>query len=79
MRMVLSDAGRWTLAGALIGTAASAASLRLLQTLLYEVKALDARAFLGALGILAAAAALAAWIPARRAARIEPAAALRAE
>ena len=79
IRMVLSDAGRWTLAGALIGTAASAASLRLFQTLLYEVKALDARAFVGALVALATVAALAAWIPARRGSRIEPAVALREE
>jgi ABC-type antimicrobial peptide transport system permease subunit len=79
MRMVLSDAGRWTLAGVLIGTAASFVSLRLLQTMLYEVKALDARAFIGALIALGTVAALAAWAPARRASRIEPAVTLREE
>ena len=79
MRMVLSDAGQWTLAGVLIGTAASAASLQLFQTLLYEVKALDARAFIGALIALGTVAALAAWAPALRASRIEPAVTLREE
>jgi ABC-type lipoprotein release transport system permease subunit len=79
MRMVLSDAGHWTLAGVLIGTAASFASLRLFQTLLYEVKALDARAFIGALIALGTVAAVAAWAPARRASRIEPAVTLREE
>lgn len=79
MRMVISDAGHWTLAGVLIRTAASVASLRLFQTLLYEVTALDARAFIGALVALATVAALAASIPARRASDIDPAVALREE
>jgi len=79
IRMVLADASHWTAAGALIGTVASAASLRLLQTLLYEVKALDARASIGAVAALVAVAALAAWIPARRASRIDPTKALREE
>jgi predicted permease len=77
MRMVLSDAGRWTLAGLLIGTAASAASLRLFRTLLYEIEVLEARAFVGAIVVLVTIAALAAWIPARRASAIEPTVALR--
>jgi putative ABC transport system permease protein len=79
LRMVLSDAGYWTLAGVLLGSAASAASLGFFQSLLYDVPALDVRAFAAALFALGSVAALAAWIPARRASKIDPAAALRQE
>lgn len=79
LRMVLSDAAAWTVAGSLIGCAASAASLRVFQTLLYGVSALDSRAFVAAGAILFAVAALAAWIPARSATKIDPMSALREE
>jgi hypothetical protein len=77
VKMVISDAARWTCAGTIMGIAASAGLLRLLQTLLYDIKALDIRAFAGAVAALAIVALLAAWIPAYRAARIEPTIALR--
>ena len=78
-RMVIADAARWTGAGAIVGIAASAGLLHLLQGLLYEVKPLDARAFIAAVTVLVAVALLAAWIPARRASRVEPMIALRHE
>ena len=78
-KMVISEAGRWTAAGSIVGIAASAALSRLLQTMLYDVKAIDVRVFAGALAVLISVAALAAWIPARRAITIEPVIALREE
>lgn len=78
-KMIVSDAGRWTAAGVVIGIAASAGSLRVLQTMLYEVEALDIRAFAGAVITLTAVAFLAAWIPAHRVSSIEPVIALRDE
>jgi ABC-type lipoprotein release transport system permease subunit len=47
--------------------------------LLYEVGALDPVAFTIAPVLLAASALLATWLPARRAARVDPMVALRAE
>ncbi|MGH9631318.1 MAG: FtsX-like permease family protein, partial [Bryobacteraceae bacterium] len=79
IKMVVSDAARWTGAGMIIGIIASAGLLRLLQTMLYDVKALDARALVGAVVALAAVALLAAWIPAHRASSIDPTTALREE
>ena len=78
-KMVIADAARWTGTGAIVGIAASAALLHLIQGLLYEVKPLDVRAFVAAVTALVAVALLAAWIPARRASRVEPMIALRHE
>ena len=77
--MVASDAARWTCAGAVIGLAASAGLVRVLQSLLFEVDALDVRAFIGAAVSLSTVALVAAWLPARRASLIQPVIALRQE
>jgi ABC-type antimicrobial peptide transport system permease subunit len=47
--------------------------------MLYEIGAFDPPAFISALTVLAAATMLATWLPARRATRINPMVALRAE
>jgi len=62
-----------------VGLAAALATSRLLRSLLYGVGAVDPVSYVGAAAILLAVAALAAWIPARRAARIDPMEALRYE
>ena len=51
----------------------------MLQTLLFGVGSGDATTFIGAPLILMAAGAIAAFIPARRASRVDPASVLRAE
>jgi hypothetical protein len=65
--------------GALIGLPAALALARFAQSVLYGVKAFDPAVAAGALTALAVAAVLAGWIPARRAARINPIRALHYE
>ena len=62
--------------GIAIGAAAAASGARLLQTFLYETGALDARSYFAAAAVILAVTSLAAWWPARRAARISPTIAL---
>ena len=61
------------------GLATAAASTRLLSSQLYGVTAMDAAAFVTASVVVVMMTAAAAWLPARRAARIDPLNALRAE
>jgi putative ABC transport system permease protein len=65
--------------GLLVGLAASLIATRWLAALLYEVTPSDPVTIAGVVGTLLAVAALAAYVPTRRAMRIEPAIALRAE
>jgi len=65
--------------GVVIGLGLAAAVARLLKSLLYGVSPLDPVSFLAVPVILAAAAALASYLPASRAAGIDPADTLRAE
>jgi ABC-type antimicrobial peptide transport system permease subunit len=65
--------------GVAIGLLLAAATGRLLSGMLYQVDALDPIAFLTAPLILGIATLLATWLPARRATRISPMAALRTE
>jgi predicted permease len=65
--------------GMVLGTAVSWAAARALTGLLFGVTATDPATFGGMLAALTCVAALASYVPARRAARIDPAVALRAE
>ena len=78
-RMVLAYAARWAAAGTVVGLAASLAALRILRTMLVHVTWQDPRTMAGALAVLWADALLAAWLPSRRAARVDPVEALRRE
>ena len=66
-------------AGALIGMGAAAASRPLLESFLYGIAAGDSLSFLLAPLVLTAAALVACWFPARRAARVDPVRMLRLE
>jgi ABC-type antimicrobial peptide transport system permease subunit len=74
---VLGRGLRLVLAGTVVGAIAAMVLTRLLASLLYGVEATDPRALLGAVAALLIAGALAAFIPARRASRTDPAFVLR--
>src|SRR5262245_32903909 len=67
------------LGGALIGLGGAIAVTRLMTGLLYEVSATDPLTFSAVAGVLAAAALLACYLPARRATKVDPMIALRVE
>ncbi len=68
-----------TAIGAAIGLAASVGLTRLLTSLLFDVKPLDGLVMVGAMVLLFICTSIAGWLPARRAASIEPMQALRAD
>ena len=68
-----------TLAGLGLGIAGALGVTRLMRGLLYQIEPLDPVTFASVPGILSVVALLACYLPARRAARVEPMAALRAE
>jgi macrolide transport system ATP-binding/permease protein len=77
LRLVVSRGLRLTVAGIIIGLVGSLSLTRLMGNILYKVSPRDPIAFFSALIILITVAVLACLIPARRAARIDPARALR--
>lgn len=79
LRMVLREAGLLAAAGIAIGLAASFILTRFISSQLYGLKPNDPWTLAGAALVLVAAAAAAAFVPARRAARVDPMAVLRAE
>lgn len=76
---VLGEASRLFAVGAVVGLAAAFALTRFLESVLYGVGALDVATFVAVPLLLAAVAFAAAWLPARRAGRIEAVVALRQE
>ncbi len=79
LRMVLRQGILIVGFGLAAGILAAAAMARLIGNFLYGVSPLDPLTYLGAAALLAAVALLASYIPARRAARVDPAVALRSE
>ena len=77
--MVMRGAMSQTALGLLIGVPTALACVRFVEAQLYDVKRIDATVMITAVLALSAAAMLAALIPARRAASIDPAKALRTE
>jgi len=65
--------------GLTIGLAMAMASARLFSTVLFEVRPSDPLVYLTVAALLGAVAALAGYVPASRASRIDPLAALRQE
>jgi putative ABC transport system permease protein len=66
-------------AGVLAGLALSWAASRAIASTLYGIGAADPAAWLGAVTVLLGTAALANYLPARRAARVDPSIALRSQ
>ncbi|MGH9480997.1 MAG: ABC transporter permease [Terriglobales bacterium] len=78
-RLILLQGAKLTLIGLAIGLIGGLALTRLMAGLLFGVKAADPVTFAGVAMLLATVALLACYIPARRAMRVEPTAALRDE
>ncbi|MDX2150082.1 MAG: ABC transporter permease [Bryobacteraceae bacterium] len=79
VRLVVRQALILAGAGAVAGVVLAAALTRFVESILFGVKALDPRLYLAAAVVLFAVAVLSAWLPARRAAGIQPSSALRHE
>ncbi|MFI5245768.1 MAG: ABC transporter permease, partial [Gemmatimonadales bacterium] len=77
-RLVIAE-GLWlAAAGTVVGVAAAFALTRVLRSLLFDVTPTDPMTYVSIVILLTAAAAVASWIPARRASQVEPTEALRA-
>jgi putative ABC transport system permease protein len=79
MRFVMGQGMRVVLVGAGIGLVGALALARVLRSLLFEVRPTDPATFVCVTLLLSAVALLACYLPARRAARIDPMVALRQE
>jgi putative ABC transport system permease protein len=77
--MVLGDGLRLVAAGVVVGTVMGGMAARLMSGLLFGIRVLDPATFAGAVLLLLAVAALASFVPARRASRLDPMTALRSE
>jgi macrolide transport system ATP-binding/permease protein len=77
--LVLKEAGRLTVLGIMAGLLCSVAVLSLMGKLLFEVKAWDAPTLVAVSLLLGVAALMASYLPAHRAASVNPVEALRAE
>jgi predicted permease len=77
--MVLSDVGRLSAVGILVGLPLAYAASKVLNSMLFNVQSFGAASIAISLIILGAVATLAAFLPARRASRVDPLIALRYE
>jgi putative ABC transport system permease protein len=78
-RLVLGQGARLAGAGTLVGVVAAAILAGAMQSLVFGVPPRDALSFGGAAGVLLAVALVASYLPARRAASVDPAVTLRCE
>ncbi|MEY2494896.1 MAG: hypothetical protein QOJ45_1388 [Verrucomicrobiota bacterium] len=79
LRLVIGQGARLTAFGLVLGVLAAAGVARLMETLLFRTKAYDPLVFGGVVFVLAVIGLLAALLPALRATKADPVAALRAE
>jgi predicted permease len=79
VRLLMKEGFTLVVIGAATGLLLGFGSARVLSTLLFGVGSADPLTFVGAPIVLMAAGALAAFLPARRASRVDPASVLRAE
>ena len=79
LRLVLGSGSRIIGIGLLFGTAGALVSTRLISALLFNVSPYDPVSYFAIIVLLSAIALLACWVPARRATKVDPIVALRAE
>lgn len=79
LRLVMGNGARLAALGVALGLVASVLSTRFLSSLLFELEAIEPLRFLVISAVLAGTVLLASYVPARRAARVDPMAVLRRE
>ena len=79
IRLVVGQAVRLAVIGVTIGLAGAFALTRVIRALLFNIDPLDAMTFAASTVVLLSIAALSSYLPARRALRIDPTIAMRAE
>jgi putative ABC transport system permease protein len=79
MRLVLGQSLVWTFAGISLGLAGAAVLTRYLDRMLFGLTRLDPATFAAVPVLFGVVAALASYVPARRATRVDPSIALRSE
>jgi ABC-type antimicrobial peptide transport system permease subunit len=79
LRLVLGEGMKLVMIGTVLGLVAALGTAQLVQGLLYNVEAIDPVAFTTVPLLLVGVAALAVYLPARRAASVEPMRALKAD
>jgi ABC-type antimicrobial peptide transport system permease subunit len=79
LRMIFRQSFALVVSGVVVGIIASFALTRLLASMLYGVQATDVMTYAGVVGLMVVAAALASYVPARRAMKVDPVVALRYE
>ncbi len=78
-RLVIGEGIGLVSVGAVVGLAGALAATRVLRTFLFDLTSSDPVTYVAIVVVLGGAAIAASWIPARRAARVDPVVALRAE
>jgi putative ABC transport system permease protein len=79
VRLVFRQGASWVLAGVLLGSAGALGLAALLRAMIYGVDPLNPVSLLAGVAGVAVAAMFACWLPARKASRVDPIVALRAE
>jgi putative ABC transport system permease protein len=79
LRLVIGQGLTLTLIGMAIGSSAAVALMRTMKSMLFGVSATDPLTYSGVVVLLGGVALLACWLPARRAAKVDPMVALRCE
>jgi hypothetical protein len=79
LALVLKQAGAWIAIGVIIGVAGASALSRYVESMLFDVRITDWQSYAAAVVLLSAMAIVAALVPARRAAKVDPISALRCE
>jgi ABC-type antimicrobial peptide transport system permease subunit len=79
LRMVLQDGARLTLVGVVIGVAAALGLTQLMASMLFGIKPTDPITFIAVAALLCGIALFSCYLPARRAAKVDPMVALRYE